>query len=347
MVMRIRFFFHGYINSRRASNNIPGLLINGVWTAKPSLVKKEIIGFFNLAFKKKKFYNRPYLTCHNIKRLSEENAASLITPFKNEEIKKAVFECGADKALGPDGFNFNFIKSKGSVAKGCSSSFITLIPKNKDPVGMKDYRPINLIGVISKTISMVLANRLKKVIGSIISENQTAFLRGRQGDPLSPFLFLLVMEAQSSIFCKAGLEGFFKGIQTPNNGLVISHLFYVDDALILRDWDRGNFSNVARCLRIFYVCSGLKINLHKTNLYGLGVDNCDIKDTANVIACNVDNIPLSYLGIMVGPSMNRIKNWESIVEIFDKTLSVWKAKTLSIGGRLTLINSVLESIPIY
>ncbi|XP_021995891.1 uncharacterized protein LOC110893079 [Helianthus annuus] len=189
-------FFHGYINSRRANNNNPGLLIDGVWTSTPSLVKKEILGFFKRAFKEN-IKDRPKLNCHNIKRLSEEEAASLMVPFRSEEIKIAVFECGADKAPGPDGFNFKFIKkywnlfesdfsnllasfySEGSISEGCSSSFITLIPKNKYPVGLKDYRLINLIGVISKTISNILANWLNKVIGAIISENQTTFLKGR------------------------------------------------------------------------------------------------------------------------------------------------------------------------
>ncbi|XP_021999378.1 uncharacterized mitochondrial protein AtMg00310-like [Helianthus annuus] len=68
---------------------------------------------------------------------------------------------------------------------------------------------------------------------------------------------------------------------------------------------------------------------------------------AKVIGCKPDYIPLTYLGITVGSNMNRIKNWTPIIEIFDKRLSVCKAKTLSIGGRLTLIKSVLEILPIY
>ncbi|XP_021975486.1 uncharacterized protein LOC110870609 [Helianthus annuus] len=71
-----------------------------------------------------------------------------------------------------------FLTDSSIFSKGCSSSFITLIPKIKDPVDLKNYRPINLIGIVSKLISKVLVNRLKSVIGSVISESQSAFLKG-------------------------------------------------------------------------------------------------------------------------------------------------------------------------
>ncbi|XP_022042299.1 uncharacterized protein LOC110944964 [Helianthus annuus] len=134
-------FFHGYIKSRRAFNNILGLMIDEVWTTKPSMIKKEIMRFFRRAFEEK-VRDRPKLICQNIRCLSEEDTVSLTVPFSKEKIKHAVFECGSDKAPGPDGFNFKFIKRKGTIAAGCSSSFITLIPKNKDPVGLREYRPI-------------------------------------------------------------------------------------------------------------------------------------------------------------------------------------------------------------
>ncbi|XP_022040489.1 uncharacterized protein LOC110943038 [Helianthus annuus] len=101
-------FFHGYINSRRACNNIPGLMIDGVWTTRPSMVKKEIMGFYMNTFKEK-IKDKPKLTCYNLKRLASEEAASLIIHFSSEEIKSVVFECGADKSPGSGGFNFKFI----------------------------------------------------------------------------------------------------------------------------------------------------------------------------------------------------------------------------------------------
>ena len=67
----------------------------------------------------------------------------------------------------------------GNINKGCNSSFITLVPKTGDPLTLHDYRPINLIGCLYKVIAKVLANRLKKVIGSVVGEAQTAFVAGR------------------------------------------------------------------------------------------------------------------------------------------------------------------------
>ncbi|XP_076936289.1 putative mitochondrial protein AtMg01250 [Bidens hawaiensis] len=90
----------------------------------------------------------------------------------------------------------------------------------------------------------------------------------RQGDPLSPFLFLFVMEAFSGLFRKATCIGAFDGIRFPNGGLVINHLLFADNAMLLGEWSRFNFLNMKRILRIFFLCSGLKINLNKSTMIG-------------------------------------------------------------------------------
>ncbi|XP_021996121.1 uncharacterized protein LOC110893316 [Helianthus annuus] len=89
----------------------------------------------------------------------------------------------------------------------------------------------------------------------------------RKGDSLSRFLFLIVMEALLCIFSKAEEAGIFKGIQTPNEGPVLSHLFMPGDALILDEWSKENAVYVSRLLRVFYMCSGLNINLKKSNIF--------------------------------------------------------------------------------
>ncbi|XP_076935387.1 uncharacterized protein LOC143602010, partial [Bidens hawaiensis] len=131
------------------------------------------------------------------RKLSDANASSLVTPFTISEIKAAVWDCGVDRAPGPDGFNFRFIKrfweiigpdicnavmffsSSEKLSQGCGASFIALIPKVSDPYGFNDFRPISLIGSLNKIISKLLANRLKAVIGFVISDTQSAFVKDR------------------------------------------------------------------------------------------------------------------------------------------------------------------------
>ncbi|MFS7900382.1 hypothetical protein Hanom_Chr00s109717g01807231 [Helianthus anomalus] len=65
------------------------------------------------------------------------------------------------------------------------------------------------------------------------------------------------------------------------------------------------------------------------------------------LGCRAGDTPFKYLGIQVGANMSRIANWDSAIEVFKNRLSAWKAKVLSIGGRVVLIKSVLESLPVY
>lgn len=117
--------------------------------------------------------------------------------FSVEEIKGTVWACGSERASGPDGFTFKFIKSfwdvvssdaikfvqhferHGTIANGCNSSYITLVPKCKDPMSLGEFRPISLIGCMYKIVAKLLANRIKKLIGSVVDEVQSTYVEGR------------------------------------------------------------------------------------------------------------------------------------------------------------------------
>lgn len=71
----------------------------------------------------------------------------------------------------------------------------------------------------------------------------------RQGDPLSLFLFIIVMEGLSVAMKSTASKGIFDGIHIPNSDSSLSHLLYADDALFLGEWSKRNIANLARILR--------------------------------------------------------------------------------------------------
>jgi hypothetical protein len=68
----------------------------------------------------------------------------------------------------------------GKLTKGINSTFIALIPKVDNPQSLNEFRPISLVGSLYKILAKVLANRLRMVLGSVISDSQSAFIKGRQ-----------------------------------------------------------------------------------------------------------------------------------------------------------------------
>ncbi|XP_021996007.1 uncharacterized protein LOC110893197 [Helianthus annuus] len=155
------------------------------------------------------------------------------------------------------------------------------------------------------------------------------------------------MEALSCLLKKAKEIGVLRGINFTDHGANITHLFYADDALIMGEWSRENLQNTARILRVFYMCSGLRINIHKSNLFGVGTDDIEVDNMMEVLGCKRGDFPFVYLGIQVGVNMSRISNWNMVIEVIKRRLESWKARTLSIAGRLVLIKAVLENLPIY
>ncbi|GKD89986.1 RNA-directed DNA polymerase, eukaryota, reverse transcriptase zinc-binding domain protein [Tanacetum coccineum] len=138
----------------------------------------------------------------------------------------------------------------------------------------------------------------------------------------------------------------FKGISV-SSSLQLSHLFYADDVIFMGQWSESNINTIIQALDCFYKASGLRMNLHKSKLMGISVKDEVVSRAASKMGCSTLKTPFTYLGIKVGGSMARIRSWDEIVDKVKSRLSKWKMNTLSIGGRMTLLKSVLSSTPIY
>ncbi|GJV51226.1 RNA-directed DNA polymerase, eukaryota, reverse transcriptase zinc-binding domain protein [Tanacetum coccineum] len=143
----------------------------------------------------------------------------------------------------------------------------------------------------------------------------------RQGDHLSPFLFIINMEGLHVAMEDAKASNLYCGILLGMDNLRLSHLFYADDVLFIGDWSQRNVENLVILLHFFFMASGLKINFSKSNLYGI---NHEVNGMSQLIGCQPGKIPFIYLGLPVGDSMSKIKAWDTLINRFQSKLSRWK-----------------------
>ena len=374
--------------------------------------------------------------------------------FTEEEILAAISGLNGDKAPGLDGFrlafwsfSWDFVKDEvmgffreffehNQFVKSLNATFLVLVPKGRTVEDLKDLRPISLVGSMYKILSKVLANRIKSIMGLIISQSQNAVVerrqildailianeavdsilrrkekgilckldiekaydhirwdfllqimermgfgskwiswinwcistasfsvlvngsskgffqssRGlRQGDPLSPYLFVIGMEALSYLLKRVVEGNFISGCRfsgRDGGDIVISHLLYVDDTILFCEANSEQLMYLRWTLIWFEAFSGLKINLNKSVIIPLGrVDNVEV--LAAELGCGVGSLPSTYLGLPLGAPHRAMGVWDSIEERFRRRLATWKRQYISKGGRITLIQSTLSSLPIY
>nr|GEU48517.1 RNA-directed DNA polymerase, eukaryota [Tanacetum cinerariifolium] len=285
--------------------------------------------------------------------------------------RKAVWDCHGDRATGPDGFTFKFFTTfwdlleedvnrfvqdffvSSSFPKGCNSSFIALIPKVSNVTLVTDFRPISLIGCQYKIIGKILDNRLSMVIGSYLSPEQSTFIKGRNilDGPIilsEAMAWYRKCKKQLMIF-KVDFEKAFDflavGFLRPSHGKarVWSIVAVLDQRV---PYYRHRY--LLMC-RIGDNNMSLSHLIYDDDVIFLGVcvSNENISNMAAILGCGVVALLLKYLGVHVGCNMTRCSNWDAIFQKFSSKLTLWNARLLSTGGRLSLINSVLGSLPTY
>ncbi|XP_006606686.1 uncharacterized protein [Glycine max] len=127
----------------------------------------------------------------------------------------------------------------------------------------------------------------------------------------------------------------------------VNILQYADDTLFFGDVTQHNVRTLKCILRCFEKASGLKINFSKSHLGCLGKSGSWCRAAAQFLNCSHMDFPFSYLGIPIGVSSKSWSVWQPIIRKFEDKLAKWKQRSLSMGGRITLINSVLTALPIY
>ncbi|GKD41716.1 putative RNA-directed DNA polymerase, eukaryota, reverse transcriptase zinc-binding domain protein [Tanacetum coccineum] len=374
-------FFHSLVNQKRRTNSINGIMHEGLWVTDPQQIKVTFFNFF-----KQKFQANDSLidfpSTPSSSRLDDCNRVFLETNASMDELKAAVWGCGSEKAPGPDGYTFAFVKKYWDMLKVDIFGFVnSFLSSRKMPLALilgsllsflseaidwyKKRKKKMLIfkvdyakafdSVSWRYLDFMLCNlgfRLiwRSWIKACLESSRTSILvngsptsdfnvkRGlRQGDPLSSFLFIIIMEGLHMALSDSVRNGFIRGINISSSGINLSHLFFADDVIITTDWSTHDLENVIRIFKVFYLSSGLKINIHKSSIYGVAVSHEEVQLMASNTGCNAGFFPFSYLGLPIGSNMSLTANWKFLVDKFHSKLSSWNANLLSYGGRLTLL----------
>jgi hypothetical protein len=109
----------------------------------------------------------------------------------------------------------------------------------------------------------------------------------------------------------------------------------------------NNLWTLKAILRGFELASGLKVNFWKSALIGINVPTPFMEMACTFLNCRLGSLPFKYLGLPIGANPKSPSTWEPLLEHLRKRLLSWLNKHISLGGRIVLINSVLNVIPIF
>ncbi|XP_073037131.1 uncharacterized protein [Primulina eburnea] len=169
----------------------------------------------------------------------------------------------------------------------------------------------------------------------------------RQGDPLSPLLFILGAE-----YLSRGLDRLY--LRHPDMryrsscDLLISHLAYADDIIIFANGGSRGMQRLLDFLHHYENCSGQLVNAVKSSL--ILPPRCSERLRSRLLRITgfaEGHLPITYLGVPLFRGNRTCSHFEPLLQSVRRRLEGWEIRTLSPGSRMTLIRSVLLSMPIY
>ena len=162
----------------------------------------------------------------------------------------------------------------------------------------------------------------------------------RQGDPLSPYIFLLCAEILSRQF-KANKD--IKGIEIAGTEYLLSQ--FADDTTILLDGSEKSLNEALKILKKFAIASGLKLNSTKTRAVWIGCEKFSGKTFNHRLKLDWNQTDFTILGIKFSCNLNTMVdiNYTTKLKEIEKEIKQWARRILTPLGRLTVLKTLLIS----
>lgn len=167
----------------------------------------------------------------------------------------------------------------------------------------------------------------------------------RQGNPLSPMLFILVMEALTSLIQRADDLGLLTPLATRPVGHRLS--IYADDVVLFASPTAAELEFIKALLRVFGEASGLRVNMSKSAVIPIRCVEEHVQQVSNSMECDVSSFPCRYLGLPLSTKRLTAAELQPIIDRIADLLPSWKAALLYKPGRLILAKAVLTLVPIH
>ncbi|KAG0449314.1 hypothetical protein HPP92_027425 [Vanilla planifolia] len=167
----------------------------------------------------------------------------------------------------------------------------------------------------------------------------------RLGDPLSPALFAIVINAFSQSLKDGFRSGRIEGFSMPRHCHQVTHLAYADDIVIFTTTRKGSLRQLSGCIDSFLAASGLSLNQQKSSaIHAKSAQRADRARVKRILGFGSARLPLLYLGCWLDCGRSRGRLFLPLIDRIKARITAWQHNFLSLGGKKVLINSVLSSM---
>ncbi|XP_057730720.1 uncharacterized protein LOC130946057 [Arachis stenosperma] len=246
----------------------------------------------------------------------------------------------------------------------------TLISKVEPITSLTHMRPISLCNISYKVVTKDLARRLRRVMEKLVAPTQCNFVSGRQtsdniiitqesypldekdmldefslsrgiqqGDPISPYIFVLCMELLSQLIGAVLKNNYWKPINLSKDGPQLSHLSFANDLILFSEASMEQAEIISMVLDAFCQSPGKKVNNEKTRIFFFtNVGNIVRYEISEALWFTHTDDLEKYLGIPLIHSKVSKEAYSGIINNLNSRLNGWKAATLLLAGRPTLLH---------